>query len=66
MTVLKGQIHREVVVHDIKRPVIVTMDAETKRLGFHEKVCRHIYWLPIYTCFAMAIAAEGQGKSRKE
>jgi len=57
MTVLKGQIHREVVVHDIKRPVIVTMDAETKRLGFHEKGCRHIYWLQ------GLLPGRGQGRS---
>jgi hypothetical protein len=60
MTELKGQLHRSIACPRIGRPVIVTLDAETKRIGFHEKGCHHIYWLPIATAFEMAIATDGK------
>ena len=55
MTKLEKTIKRELDIPHIGRPVIVIMDPETKRLGFHEKGCRKVYWLPIATAFAMAI-----------
>jgi hypothetical protein len=57
MTTLKGQLHRTVQCPHMARPIVVTLDAETKRIGFREKGCRHVYWLPIQTIFTMAIKA---------
>ena len=51
-------LEREVNCAHIARPVIVTLDAETKRIGFREKGCRHVYWLPIMAVFAMAVRDE--------
>jgi len=58
VTELKGMLEREVNCAHIARPVIVTLDAETKRIGFREKGCRHVYWLPIMAVFAMAVRDE--------
>jgi hypothetical protein len=57
MTKLLKSIKREVSVYGT-RPIIIEIDPETKRIGFHEKGCRKTYWLPIVTAFAMAIRAE--------
>ena len=61
MTKLTKPISREVDVPRM-RPVIIEIDPESKRLGFHEKGCRTTYWLPIATAFTLAVrASEGMG-----
>ena len=60
MTTLKKSIKREVACYGT-RPVIVELDAETKRIGFREKGCKTTYWIPIMTVFALAIRANEKG-----
>lgn len=55
MTDLKGQVKRRVDCRGITRPVIVILDAETKRIGFKELGSHKVHWIPIATAFAMAI-----------
>lgn len=55
MTKLTKVVKRSVAVPNIIRPVNVTLDPETKSIGFAEKGCHKIYWLPIYTAYLMAI-----------
>lgn len=63
MTKLTGQIHRVIECHTAG-PVIVTLDGETKRIGFREKGCHRTHWIPVMTAFAMAIRA-GDDKPEK-
>ena len=63
MTTLKKSIKRELAVPSISKPVIIEIDPETKRIGFHEKGCRRIYWLPILTAFTMAIQIARGGEA---
>jgi len=62
MTALTKTIKREVTVPRINRPVIITIDPDTKRLGFHEKGCRKVFWLPIATAFEMAVRSDNRGE----
>jgi hypothetical protein len=62
MTRLAKSIAREVAVGGMRKPLIVTIDPESQRIGIHEKNCRTIYWLPIMTVFALAIRANEKGK----
>ena len=55
MTKLDKRIRREISIPRINRPVIVELDPETKRIGFHEKGCRKTYWMPLQTAFTLAI-----------
>lgn len=58
MTTLLKPIKRSLVIPSISKPVIIELDPETKRIGFHERGCRKTYWLPIKTAYMMAILAE--------
>lgn len=58
MTILQKPLRREVAVHGIRRPLVVHLDPESKRVGVSEKGCRKVYWLPITTIYALAIRAE--------
>ncbi len=62
MTTLTRPIKREVEgVGGIRRPIIVTLDPETKRIGLSEKGCRKVYWIAIQTVLMLAIRAEEKG-----
>ena len=63
MTQLTKPIKREIAIPRISRNVIITIDPETKRLGFHEKGRRAIFWLPIATAFQMAIQLDSRGEN---
>ena len=62
MTKLSKSVRRELTIPTVSRPVIVEMDPETKRIGFHEKGCRKVYWLSILTAYALAIRADDGDK----
>lgn len=56
MTELKGLLHRVIQCHGVG-PVVVTLDGESKRIGFREKGCHRTHWIPVMTAFTMAIRA---------
>lgn len=58
MTTLTRTLKREVSVGGIRRPLVVHLDPESKRIGISEKGCRKVYWLPLATVYALAIRAE--------
>jgi len=58
VTTLTRPIKREVPVGGIRRPLVVTLDPETKRIGIAEKGCRKVYWIALATVYALAIRAE--------
>ena len=58
MTTLTRPIKREVAVTRFQKPIVVTLDPDTQRIGFHEKGARTIYWLPIATAYALAIRSQ--------
>ena len=62
MTTLKGIVERQTIAPGIGRPVIVTLDAETKRIGFREKGRHKTFWIPIATAFVLAVRAEEKDK----
>ena len=64
MTILKGQVKRRVEVHGITRPVSVILDGDYKRIGFVEKGCHQVYWLPISTAYALAIRASEREEAK--
>jgi len=57
VTKLLKPLKREVDVARFIRPIVVTIDPEQQRIGFHEKAAHTIYWLPIGTAYALAIRA---------
>ena len=63
MTKLNKTIKREVTIPRVNRPVIVELDPETKRIGFHEKGCRRVYWMPIQTAYTLAILQSERDES---
>lgn len=58
MTTLTKPLRREVSVGGIRRPLVVHLDPESKRIGISEKGCRKVYWIAIQTVYALAIRAE--------
>ena len=58
MTTLTRPIKREVSVGGIRRPLIVHLDPDSKRIGISEKGCKRVYWIAIQTVYALAIRAE--------
>jgi hypothetical protein len=59
VTTLRKPIKREVEgIGGVRRPIIVTLDPETKRIGLSEKGCRKVYWIAIQTVYALAIRAD--------
>lgn len=61
MTTLTKALKREVSVPRM-RPIIIEIDPETHRLGFHEKGSRKVYYLPIATAYMMAIRSSEKEK----
>jgi hypothetical protein len=55
VTKLAKSIKRSVELGGIHRPVTVTLDGTRKAIGFQEKGCRTIYWLPLLTGYLDAI-----------
>jgi len=62
MTKLAKPIKREMTAGGIRRPLIVTLDPETQRIGIAEKGCRTVYWMRLQTFYALAIRAEEKEK----
>lgn len=58
MTTLTKPLRREVSVGGIRRPLVVHLDPESKRIGISEKGCKKTYWLALATVYALAIRAE--------
>ncbi len=59
MTTLSKPVTREVKFHNVKRPVMVTLDPDLV-LRFREKGTRTEYVLPLQTAFIAAIGARGR------
>lgn len=59
MTRLDKSISREMTLPGVLRPVAVTIDPETREIGFREKGCRKTYW---YSLKAVYIAAIKDGR----
>jgi hypothetical protein len=47
-------------VGGIRRPLVVTLDPDTQRIGIAEKGCRTIYWMHLQTVYALAIRANAK------
>ena len=63
MTKLAKSIKRSVELGGVHRPVTITLDGTRKAIGFQERGCRTIYWLPLLTGYLDAIQlTETKGK----
>jgi hypothetical protein len=57
MTRLAKPLKREMDAGGIRRPLVVTLDPDSQRIGITEKGCRTVYWMRLQTFYALAIRA---------